>query len=151
MKSKVSFGKKEKNTVTPGHNLTSLVDCFAIILIYLLMATSFGEIDLTVPKGMQMPQAVKTQSLVDNTVVLISENTYSIAGRIFALSQLAEEFKRLHDEKAKTTDVSKAAIVIQADKNISYGQINPVVLAGLQAGFSEVQFAVLKDEGGEKL
>ena len=144
---KYSFGSKTKYSQhSHGHNLTSLVDCFAIILIYLLMATSFGEIDLDMPKDMKLPKAENTQSLNQSTVVQVRAQSYQIAGRTVTLQNLAEEFKILHDAAKTSNDSSKKAIVIQADRNISYGEINPVVMAGLQAGFEEVQFAVLKEE-----
>jgi biopolymer transport protein ExbD len=144
---KYSFGSKSKHSShSHGHNLTSLVDCFAIILIYLLMATSFGEIDLDMPKDMKLPKAAKTQSLNQSTVVQVRAQSYQIAGRTVTLQNLAEEFKNLSDAAKAANDNSKTAIVIQADRNLSYGEINPVVMAGLQAGFEEVQFAVLKEE-----
>lgn len=128
-----------------GHNLTSLVDCFAIILVYLLLATSFGEIDLDMPKEMVLPKASEAQALTNSLVILVNKNqSYEIGGRTIALQELGEELKKLSD--LQTDNPDKKAIVIQADRQLTWGELNPVVVAGLQSGFSEVQFAVIKEE-----
>lgn len=146
MKDKFSFGKKSRDSHSGGHNLTSLVDCFAIILIYLLMATSLGQVDLDVPKDMKLPTASMGQDLMQSTIVVFDKGEYKIGDKSFTMTQLAEEFKRRRDEMGKSTEPGQAAIVIQADEKSNYSQINPIVLAGLAAGFNEIQFAVLKDE-----
>jgi biopolymer transport protein ExbD len=144
-KTKIGFSKKNSNN-SHGHILTPLVDCFAIILVYLLMATSFGEIDLDINKDIELPKAAHSQALVESTVVKVSKHSYEVAGKQVSMRDLAEEFKKIFDSKKSADQKANPAIVIQADRNLSYGEINPVVMAGLQAGFNEVQFAVLKED-----
>lgn len=131
---------KRRPSSHAGHNITSLVDCFAIILIYLLMSTSFGAFDIDTPKDLQLPKAVKTVALKDATVVTVKGHEYLVAGKGVRLEDLSQEFKRLNDSK------KSASLLIQADRRANYGDVNPVVMAGLQAGFEEVQFAALAEE-----
>lgn len=137
--------KKSVHSEGHGSNLTSLVDCFAIILIYLLMATSFGEIELAIPKDIKLPKATHATALKNPLVITVRAQNYLIDNRIVTLPKLTEELKRIADATAADEKGSKS-IVIQADRNLSYAELNPVVMAGLQAGFDELQFAVLKEE-----
>ena len=91
-KTKLGFNKRNSNN-SHGHILTPLVDCFAIILIYLLMATSFGELDLEINKDIELPKAAHSQALVESTVVKVSKQSYEIAGKQVSMRNLAEEFK----------------------------------------------------------
>jgi biopolymer transport protein ExbD len=140
----MNFKTEKHETHGGGHNLTSLVDCFAIILIYLLMATSFGEIDLDVPKDMKLPKASEAAALKNPLVIQVRAQNYLLNNRILTLPQLTEELKKTA-LGLKGENGSKS-LVIQADKNLSYAELNPVVVAGLQAGFDELQFAVMKEE-----
>lgn len=135
--------KKRGHGAGNGHNLTSLVDCFAIILIYLLMATSFGEIDLEIPKDMKLPNATEAQALKNPLIIQVREQNYLLNNRVLTLANLTEELKKIAGKNGET---GSKAIVIQADRNLNYSELNPVVVAGLQAGFDELQFAVMKEE-----
>ena len=135
---------RDNNTGSQGHNLTSLVDCFAIILIYLLVATSFSEFDVQIPDGMKLPKASKAQAFSESTLVEVRNNQYFVSGKSVALRDLAEVFKGLFQNRKDQS--KKGSILIQADQEMNYSEINPVVLAGLSAGFDEIQFAVLKED-----
>jgi biopolymer transport protein ExbD len=143
----LGFETNKKTDHGDGHgsNLTSLVDCFAIILIYLLLATSFGEIDLEIPDGMKLPKASEASALQNPLIITVRAQNYLINNQIFSLPKLTEELKRIADSTQAGDNGSKA-LVIQADKDLSYAELNPVVMAGLQAGFDELQFAVMKEE-----
>jgi biopolymer transport protein ExbD len=141
----LGFTTETKHSHGGGHNLTSLVDCFAIILIYLLMATSFGELDLDIPEGMKLPKASEATALKNPLIIQVREQSYLLNNRVLSLPQLTEALKQAADS-TKASDSNSKALVIQADKNLSYAELNPVVMAGLQAGFDELQFAVMKEE-----
>lgn len=142
----LSFKTKKIGSTEHGHNLTSLVDCFAIILVYLLMATSFGQIELDIPRDMTLPRASEGTPLTNPLVIQVHQGHYLLNKQVFELSQLAEELKRLADESKESSDSTPKGLVIQADRQLQYGELNPVIVAGLQAGFDEVQFAVQEEE-----
>lgn len=143
---KISSFKRDQSSSheSHGHNLTSLVDCFAIILVYLLLATSFGEIDLEIPKDMVLPKATKAQSLTQSLIVLVKHDGYQVGDKQFSIQELGPELKRLADSQDVAPE--NKSIVIQSDRQTPWSELNPAVVASLQAGFSEVQFAVLKEE-----
>lgn len=139
----LAFTNPKRIHQSHGHqNLTSLVDCFAIILIYLLMATSFGELELNIPEGMKLPKASEAQALKNSLVVQVRDHSYLVNNRIVSLPNLTEELKKLADQQGGE---GSKALVIQADRDLNYAELNPVVVAGLQAGFDEMQFAVMKE------
>lgn len=144
------FARKPKVHGAHGHNLTSLVDCFAIILVYLLLATSFGELSVDVDKDIQLPKATEAKALMSDYMVVVKDGasnmpTYIVDKQEVRLDNLAEVLKAKADTMPKEEGKSKS-IVIQADKNMSYAKLNPLIMVSLQAGFEEIQFAVLKDE-----
>ena len=139
------FGRKHTEHVEHGHNLTSLVDCFAIILVYLLLATSFGEISMDIPKDMQLPKASEAQSLQSDYMVQVRKNEFIVDGQKVRVDQLAEILKKKADSIQPEEGKTKS-LVIQADRKMNYGEINPLVMVSLQAGFQELQFAVTKED-----
>ncbi len=145
MKRQKGFGQKEQEHVEHGHNLTSLVDCFAIILVYLLLATSFGEIPLDIPKDMKLPKATEAQALMSDYVVQVHNQQFIVDGKAVRVDQLAQILKAKADSIPSEEGKSKS-LVIQADRKMSYGEINPLIMVSLQAGFQELQFAVIKDD-----
>lgn len=145
MKRTKGFGRKEQEHVEHGHNLTSLVDCFAIILVYLLLATSFGEIDMDMPKDMTLPKATEAQALMSDYVVQARNQEFIIDGKPYKVNQLAAVLKAKADSLPTVEGQSKS-LVIQADRKMQYKEINPLIMVSLQAGFQELQFAVIKDD-----
>lgn len=136
------FARNKSNDKSGSkHILTPLVDCFAIILIYLLMATSFGQIEVKIPEGMKLPKATEGKAPTGTLVIEVKNQSYVINGVSIPLPRLSEELKKIADSSS-----AKQALIIQADRGMSYGEINPVVIAGLQAGFSELQFAVVNEQ-----
>ncbi len=136
--------RKHKKEIGSKQILTPLVDCFAIVLIYLLMATSFGQIEVKIPEGMKLPNATEGITPTGSLVIEVRGQNYLIDGKSVPLPNLSAELKKIAD-----LNPGKSGLIIQADRQMNYGEINPVVIAGLHAGFSELQFAVINDQ--EKL
>jgi biopolymer transport protein ExbD len=145
MKRSKKFGSSSHEPVEHGHNLTSLVDCFAIILVYLLLATSFGEISMDTPKDMKLPKASEAQALMSDYIVQVHNQQFIIDNKPYRVDQLAAVLKAKADSLPTEEGKSKS-LVIQADRKMSYGEINPLIMVSLQAGFQELQFAVVKDD-----
>lgn len=144
------FARKPKHEGAHGHNLTSLVDCFAIILVYLLLATTFGDLSVDIEKDIQLPKATEAKALVSDYMVVVKDGlsnnpTYMVDKQEVRLDNLAAVLKAKADSMPAEEGKSKS-IVIQADKKMSYAKLNPLIMVSLLAGFQEIQFAVLKDE-----
>ncbi len=134
--------QKEKKSFVTALVLTSLIDCFVILVSYLLMAASIGLETLDMPKDMQLPLATKSDVLEKATVILIHDDQYFIDNTPIAMDQLGPKLAEI-----KKTAKPDAAVIIQADRRTSFLKLNPAVLAGIQAGFAQVRFAVKQGDG----
>lgn len=125
--------------------LTSLVDCFTTILVYLLLASSFGTAELQIPNRMALPHAYHSANLEDGIVVVVNNHgQYTIEyGHTKSTVPVNQLFEALHQEKSAT---SQNFVVVQADKSTNFSEVNPAVLTALQAGFKQVRFAVLQED-----
>ena len=133
--------KKHESSLT----LTSLVDCFTTILVYLLLASSFGTAELQIPNRMALPHAYHSANLEDGIVVVVNNHgQYTIEyGHTKSTVPVNQLFEALHQEKSAT---SQNFVVVQADKSTNFSEVNPAVLTALQAGFKQVRFAVLQED-----
>ena len=137
-------GKSRK--LMAGVILTSLVDAFSILVIYLLMNFSTtGEI-LYLEKDMQLPMAIKAQDLQPTTVVKLSKDQIFVGDEpveaTALVSALIDKRKELVAEQTDST-TQEISLTIQADKSVIYKKLSQIVQAGAHAGFEEIKFAVL--------
>lgn len=133
-----SAAGQNKKDLSSSLTLTSLVDCFTVLVVFLLVATSVGGIEMATPKSMQLPKAVSSDSLTESAIVRIEANRYFLNNKLIGLEELPEALK---EAKVEFTNM-----VIQADRRLVFSQLNPIVLSGLSAGYEKIQFAVLKGE-----
>src|SRR5258708_39586811 len=73
-------GGKKRKTLVFSLTLTSLIDAFSILVIYLLI--NFGASQTVQPgKDMQLPMATQTDSMDVGTVVSINKGRYFVDDR----------------------------------------------------------------------
>lgn len=124
--------------------LTSLIDAFSILVIYLLVNFNDGEA-LIIDSNIHLPSAVQASLPTRHTVIklvkgeIFLENTKIKTGKL--TSFLVKVQKKINT-LGKGSDYS---IVIQSDKSELYKNINTIVLASNHAGFSNIKFAVIQD------
>lgn len=129
--------------------LTSLVDAFSILVVYLLMSySSSGEI-MYISKDMVLPMATQSDILNRQIIIKFEDGKYFIEDEevpknaLFArLLKMKTEFK----EKYPELD-SENKIIIQADKSEKFIDLNLIIHASAQAGFEEIKFAVISANG----
>lgn len=124
-----------------GLTLTSLVDAFTIMVIYLLVATNIGAPDVSVRAGIELPVASHAVLAQPATTVVYDSGSYYIDEAKVSKNQLVEKLSALLKSS------KEKHLTVQADKKAEFEDLNPVVLAGLQAGFEEVRFAVIQEPG----
>lgn len=132
-----------KRTMVAGLMLTSLVDAFSILVIFLIMNHSANQEALNVGDKIQLPQARESQFIQEGVVVRVEGGQYLVDEKPIALPSLAAHLKTLNDgaEKAK-----KEGLIIVADRQMDYADLSPVILAGSNAGFTKFKFAVIRNE-----
>ncbi len=123
--------------------LTSLVDAFAVIVIYLLVSTHQSGKELQIDRKIKLPQASKSQSLQPGVNVRVIGGKYLINEKEMNESELLEYLSKLHKEFEASSDERKGNILIQADKASDYSKVSPLLSIAAQTGFENIKFAVL--------
>lgn len=138
-------GKSFKKTVVMALTLTSLVDAFSVIVIYLLVSTGTGSAAADRMKEVKdLPKAVSSDYLKNGVIVRVQEGKVYIDDQHVPNSQVLLAFDKL----AQSQPEAERSLIIQAGKRLDYDILSPVLYAASRAGFSKVQFAVLKGDTG---
>lgn len=138
-----------RKTLVQTVMLTSLVDAFSILVVYLLMSySSSGEI-MYISKDMFLPTAELADALNRQIIIKFEKGKYYIENEEVTKNELFPrllEMKTAFREKYPELD-SENKIIIQADKSEKFLDLNLIIHASAQAGFEEIKFAVVSANG----
>jgi biopolymer transport protein ExbD len=156
------FGRSKK-TGYASLMLTSLVDMFTIIVIFLLMNFSANGEVLYMSKDIKLPDAYHGAQLERAPVISVSAGSVTFDGKL--LLQTADLEKgdvlnvpeledALRDEKRRYEQIHandpdhpfKGLVNVQADRRIPFKVIKRVMFACNQSGFGNISFAALSKE-----
>jgi len=138
-------GEKHSRSIVADLLLTTLIDAFAILVIFLLMSfSSTGDV-LYVGKGMELPKAAKSEELERFPVVKLEGGKLFVEDKEVAQDQLVQALLDLRTKFQETnaTQDFPAVLTVQADRRAKYESLNSIVLASSQAGYSDIKFAVV--------
>ncbi|MCC6238906.1 MAG: biopolymer transporter ExbD [Phycisphaerales bacterium] len=150
-----------------GPNMTPLVDVVMVILIFLMLAGSFGGVERYLTSNVPIKQSGVGQAAVDNTVpdtpleIRVDRNRadpskFDVrAGRIAMtidastqeswlqqMDQLTEALKQMHQElNAAGTSDDKIQVEIHPQKDVPYAHAIHVFEAVTDAQFKKISFA----------
>lgn len=131
---------KHKPELALALPLTSLIDAFSIIVIYLLIGTQSGGEEIDVSKHIELPTAEAQQPIEKvSPIVRIEKGEYYINDQKVAVQNLGAKLV----EVKKGLDEKDIEILIQADTKMDYAQLDPLIRAGSEAGIQKLKFAVL--------
>lgn len=133
---------RHRRTMVASLMLTSLVDAFSILVIFLIMNHSANQEVVNVDK-VELPQARETELIQSGVVVRIENGQYMVDEKAVGLGSLAGQLKKLNQEA--DTEAKKDGLIIVADRKLDYEVLSPVILAGSNAGFTKFKFAVIKN------
>ncbi len=128
---------KLKKSILASLTLTSLIDAFSILVIYLLTNASNTQIPFDMRGQMQLPQARLADQLSYGSVVRVINGEYFVDQTKIAIANLPIKLAELKKKNPTET------IIIQADRKLPYSEMNPIILAAAQAGVEKFQFAVM--------
>lgn len=167
-RSKVFGGKfsKGKHGTNIELNLTSMIDVFVLLVIFLIQQFSADGDLLFMTDKIKMPEAANFEQIERAPVVQVSLEDISLEGaRISEVSDIErDEYwnipaleEKLRDQK-KAYEVIRAGdaadfkgdINIQADRKVPFKIIKRVMYSANQAGYFNINFAVMAGGGGEK-
>ena len=123
--------------------LTSLIDAFSIIVIYLLIGTQSATVDPKFSGQLNLPVAEAGQTLTEEMpIVRIEKGVYFIDDEAVSVAQLGNKLATLK-QKLQKADIQ---IMIQADQKMNYADLDPLLRAGSAAGIQKLKFAVIPNK-----
>lgn len=118
--------------------LTSLIDAFSIIVIYLLIGTQNSGAESPVPSQLNLPVAEQSMGVEKEMPILrIQKGRYYLNDKLVAERNLTQS---LADLKKESKDVE---LMVQADQEMHYADLDPLLKAGSLAGIEKLKFAVM--------
>lgn len=134
-------GASRKKELGFSINLTTLIDAFCILVIFLL-ANMNGQTEVVdISQKVALPLATQSELLEMGTIVKIEAGQFIVNETSISKDQLVKVLldirKNEKDEKKKTS------IIIQADRQTDFDLIGDILRAGGQTGFTKYSFAVL--------
>ncbi|WP_374034701.1 ExbD/TolR family protein [Bdellovibrio bacteriovorus] len=120
--------------------LTSLIDAFSIIVIYLLIGTQNSGMETQIPNKMTLPSANHSQGVEKITPILrIEKGNYFLDDKRVAANDLTNKLAELK----KNTEEKELELMVQADTEMRYADLDPLLKAGSLAGIEKLKFAVV--------
>lgn len=126
---------KNKNLLF-SMNLTTLIDAFCILVIFLLSNMNNQIKNLTIGKNISLPTAEQSAVLDEGIVVRIENSELYVDNNKISFEEMPGLLIKLKTEL-------KNSLIIQADRKSDFEKISLLLRAGGQAGFEKYAFAVL--------
>ena len=136
--------QKKRSELAVALPLTSLIDAFSIIVIYLLIGTQSATVETKVSDKMQLPMAESGLNVdAESKIVRIENGAYFIDDVVVAEGRLGEKLNELRLKLLAQNKDKEVAIMIQADQAMDYAALDPLLRAGSEAGIQKLKFAVI--------
>jgi biopolymer transport protein ExbD len=136
-------GKAKKPNMVFSLNLTALIDAFSILVIFLLSNYSGDAQNVNLSNKITLPTATQSQILNMGTVVKIEDNRFFIDDKEVKYENLLAKLIEAKTSKKSETEDVQNSLIIQADRQLDFSTLSPVIRAGGSAGFNQYKFAVM--------
>jgi biopolymer transport protein ExbD len=127
---------------TAGLLITSLVDAFSILVIYLLFGTSTNGQEIDAKIGVKLPSAFHSELAGQGVRLKVEKNRYYINEKRVEKNKIADELRFLNKNTSQNKMELAPSITIIADQNQAIEDLNPILLAASEAGYSQLKMAV---------
>lgn len=159
-----NMNHKRKGAGSSHLNITSMMDIFVIILVFLLYNVSFDTQSESVSAGLNLPTSnssknykeAKIKISMSMTELKVNGNVVMklTRGEVPASAMEGEKLVPLYDVLAKLKDeeiaksndgksVGESLVMFQADKRIPYKRLDPIMKTAGMAGFPYFWLAVM--------
>lgn len=148
---------------TTGINLVSLMDIFTILVFFLLVNSSDGEV-LPTHKSVMLPESISEERPRITVTIMVNAETVMLHGNVIAsvaslmqeettISQplttaLEQQYRTMRHSTPDGNPVQREA-TIMGDREIPYRLLKKVMASCAQAGFDRISLAVLQKPLGE--
>jgi biopolymer transport protein ExbD len=147
--------------------ITSMVDMFVILLVFLLKTYSTSPVNITPKDGMVLPESSSTMDPVDVLKMVVSQDAVFVDDKkILDLNKgkfgatdidtsdpqfVRPLFEALDAHAKHAKDISKVndafefegKVLVQADRDLPYEVLKRIMYTSMMAGYSEVKLAVV--------
>ena len=158
----MALGSHSRRVTPPKLIMTSMVDIFTFLLIFLLASFSDQVARFSIDGNISLPKSSAKADFTDNIRLAVSENTMWLGeepiaqikdGTVVGLDsnnlQGSVLYQKLVKCRQKTAQENvegrdKSLILFLCDKRLSFKTINSIIKTAGMAGFPNFQFGVLK-------
>jgi biopolymer transport protein ExbD len=160
----------KRNPATFKIQITSMVDMFVILLVFLLKSYSTSPVNITPDDNLRLPASSSMRDPVDALKLVVSKkgifvddkkvvdleggqinvkdvdasDTNFIRSLYTELDHAAEKSKSI--AKVNDTVEFDGKVVMQADRDLPYELLRKVMYTSMMAGYSDVKIAVLSNQ-----
>ncbi len=127
--------------------LTSLIDAFSILVIFLLIQGPSGQKELNLSKDMKLPSVQQIGTMDDGVSVRIENGRYFVEEKEIHADQLVQRLYDIRQKMVSSKTKNSKSLIVQADRRSDFQSINPIIKAGSQTGFEQLKFAVIPRKG----
>lgn len=148
-----------------GHfalRLTSMLDMFTILIVFLLSNFSAEGQIITTPKDLQLPQSTAQKPpraapiiMLTRDALILDDKILQRVGDIEASAELmiAPLYQELQQNRAYAEELGqldpklgfRGNVTIQADRGLPFGLLKKVMFTCGQAGYNDMYFAVTRE------
>jgi biopolymer transport protein ExbD len=154
--------RKVKKQEEAGLIITSLIDVFVIVLVFLMRSVSSEGSLMTSADNLVLPLSARSKSPTEVSLTIIGDSKHiSVDDHAMIETDLVMKQdslivkpileiltkKREEEKKAEVLGIIKEAtgkVVVQFDKNIPYGIVTKIMATCGYAGYNNIKFAVSK-------
>ncbi len=150
--------------------VTSMVDMFVILLVFLLKSYSTSPVQLTPSDKMTLPASTSTKDPVDVLKLMVSKDAIyvedkkvmDLKGGIVDMKDvdandtqfLRTLYTELDQQAGKSRTIASkneevefdGKVILQADRSLPYELLKKVMYTSMMAGYSDVKIAVLSKD-----
>lgn len=162
-------GRGKKKTFNASLNITSMMDMFTIILLFLLKSYSSDGAILTNTDGLVLPNSMSKKKpkevnlqlgvtsemvLLDNQAICPTEDVRKIPQEdpdpfVPEIKEKLDTYYAQEEEMVKMGALMKVngAIIVQLDKNMEFDVMFKIMNTCGKAGYNNMNFAVMERDG----
>ncbi|MFH2066184.1 MAG: biopolymer transporter ExbD [Pseudomonadota bacterium] len=154
----MALGKRDRRRkafIPPKLQITSMMDMFTIILIFLLFSFSDKPETMKLEQDLELPVSNAKLDYHDHIKLVLSRNSLYLGdeqiamiqdGKIEGLDPTSLKDSKLYRELIARREGKKESILFLCDRRLSFKTINDIMKTAGMAGYPNFQFGVLKKE-----
>ena len=152
---------RERHESTFTLQLTSMIDVFTIILVFLLKSYASSAVDITPSKVLNLPISTSQEAPVEALKMMVTKDAIfvddkevmkfdrsTVTSKEVALKPLFDALTAQADKSKQIANKNDSVkfegkLIMQADQSLNYQFLKKVMYTAALAGYSDLKFAVI--------